>query len=215
MLVSLISLSLTSCLLSHIAWKHHEHLPRQYITSCVMTTNGENSLRKGTLVDQKKGVVEGAPLIFNQPYGISAQMFTVFDPVSWSIRKGSVGASWHQRWGCSECEADALNVPCGDAHCDVSPERRIEILLPAFSCRRLRRKVMNAPSCYRHKCSHRLLQHLGQHLTQMSFDDGSSFFALISPFFSFPQSAKDLWTNRLKISSNHSLVWRGKIERNR
>lgn len=29
-----------------------------------------------------------------------------------------------------------------------------------------------------------------------------------SLFFSFPQYAKDLWTNRLKISSNHSLVRR-------
>lgn len=65
------------------------------------------------------------------------------------------------------------------------PECRIEILLPPFPCHRLRGNVMNAPSCHRHKCSHRLLQHIGHRLTQMCFDDGSSFFPLISLFFFF------------------------------
>ncbi|KAL7371694.1 hypothetical protein ABVT39_003455, partial [Epinephelus coioides] len=32
---------------------------------------------------------------------------------------------------------------------DVLPKCRIEILLPAYSCHRLRRNVMNAPSCHR------------------------------------------------------------------
>lgn len=78
-----------------------------------------------------------------------------------------------------------------------------------FFCRhRLRRNVMNAPSCCRHKCSHRLLQHIARCLTQMCFDDSSSFFRDISLLFLFPQCAKDLWTNRLKISSNHGLLRR-------
>lgn len=76
-----------------------------------------------------------------------------------------------------------LNVPWRDVHRDVLPKCRIEILLPAFCCHRLRRNVIDAPSCHRHKCSHRLLQHIGHRLTQMCFDDGSSFFPLISLCF--------------------------------
>lgn len=108
------------------------------------------------------------------------------------------------RWMCRKC----FTMPQRDVHSDVLPKCRIEILLPAFYCHGLRMSVMNAPSCHRHKCSHRLLQHIVHGLTQMCFDDGSSFFQVIFLFFLFPQYAKDLWTNRLKISSNHSLVRR-------
>lgn len=101
---------------------------------------------------------------------------------SWNIREGSVGASWCQHSGSSKCRADVLNMPCRDVHRDVLC--RIEIPLPALPCHRLSRNVMNVPSCYRHKCSHRLLQHVGHHPTQMCHDDGSSFFSLISLFFS-------------------------------
>lgn len=61
---------------------------------------------------------------------------------------------------------------------------------------------MNAPSCRSHKCSHRLLQHIGRHLTQMCFDDGSSFFPThlcVSSFFPpFPQYAEDLLDKQVK-----------------
>lgn len=96
------------------------------------------------------------------------------------VRTG-VGAAWCQHRRCSECEAGVWNVPREDVQCDISPEHHIEILLlPQTE----RRDVMNAPSCFRHKCSHRLLQHVRQHLTQMCLRDGSSFFPLIS-FFVF------------------------------
>lgn len=36
------------------------------------------------------------------------------------------------------------------------PNVTLKILLPTFSCHSLRRTVMNAPSCRRHKCSHTL-----------------------------------------------------------
>lgn len=70
----------------------------------------------------------------------------------------------------------------GDVQCDGSPECHIEILLPPQT---ERRDVMNAPSCFRHKCSHRSLQHVRHHLTHMCFHDGSSFFPLIFPSLLF------------------------------
>lgn len=100
---------------------------------------------------------------------------------------------------------------------DVSPECRIEILQPAFACHRLRRNVMNVPSCYRHKCSHRLLQHIGHHLTQMCCDDGSSFFSLISLFFprsSICQGPLDKQVKNI-IQSRSCLEWEDWVGKSR
>lgn len=97
-----------------------------------------------------------------------------------------------------ECE---VCVPWGRSG-DGSPECHIEILLPPQT---ERREVINAPSCFRHKCSHRSRQHVRHHLTPMRFHDGSSFFPLIFPslWFCFSsQYTKDLCTNWLKISCN-------------
>lgn len=75
---------------------------------------------------------------------------------------------------------------------DASPECHIEILLPPQT---ERRDVMNAPSCFRHKRSHRFLQHVRHHLTQMRLRDGSSFFPLISftRFFSLFSRCQRSW----------------------
>lgn len=105
-----------------------------------------------------------------------------------------------------KCEVDVLNVPLHVLRRTSTVMYNPGVALKFLSCHRWRRNVMNAPSCHRHKCSHRLLQHIGHRLTQMCFDDGSSFFPLICLFFFFLQYAKDLWTNRLKISSNQSPV---------
>lgn len=113
----------------------------------------------------------------------------------------SVFASWCQHRGSSKCKVGVTSMSCGDVCCDVSSRCRIEILLPAFSCCRLRRSLMNVPSCCRHKCSHRLLQHLGHHLTQMCFDDGPSFFPVPPPF---PQYDMEICTKYHPIS----LYWR-------
>ena len=122
-------------------------------------------------------------------------------------------------WGSSQCKDGCVDR--------VTKRRRPWWIAPSdtlkFSrCHRRRRNVMNAPSCRRRKCSHRLLQHIGRHLTQMCFDDGSSFFpthrcvsvlfCFFSPFLNMPRT---FWTNRFKISSNHSRVWRQKMERRR
>lgn len=110
----------------------------------------------------------------------------------------------------SKCEPDVSNVPhCArrDIHCDVLPKCRIEILLPTFSCHRMRRKVMNVPSCRRHKCSHTL-----RNTSDTAWHKCVSMTAHLSSHSSlsllFSLSAKGLWTNRVKILSNYCLVRR-------
>lgn len=81
---------------------------------------------------------------------------------------------------------------------DASPGCHIEILLPPQT---ERRDLMNAPSCFRHKRSHRFLQHVRHHLTQMRFRDGSSFFPLIS-FTHFPPPL----FSRCQRSSHNAII---------
>lgn len=108
----------------------------------------------------------------------------------------------------SKSEADVyLATPRSDVHRDVLPKCCIEILLLPQTWggawwMPLHVTDVSAPIDYCntsdtawHKCVS-MTAHLSSHFMSLSF------------FFFFPQYAKDLWTNRLKISSNHGLVWR-------